>query len=889
MPEPRRRVFQLPWRSARSIQHDIDEELRFELDMRTAEFERLGLSHADARRRALAEAGDLEQARRYCEEMDHEAQRSDRRREWLSELRQDVQFSWRGMRRSPGFVLVVLLTLALGIGANTAAFSIVQKALLEPLPYRSADRLVSLAGGSASDPRARMLVTPAEIVDAGASRAFHAVAPFGFYGGMTFVSTDGADVWGSVQVGGDFFRILGTPPLLGRWIDSRDTEPGAAPVVLLSYDLWQRAFGGDSSVIGRPLQLDARAREVVGVMPSGFVFPERSPELFTPMDFARFTRNPVTARNARALHAVARLEDGVTPGQIRGELARIAANVRREAPELRDVAPIHAVPIRDAMVGEVRPVLLVVMGAAALVLLLTCVNVASLFLSRAVERRGELAVRVALGAGRMRLVRQLLTESAMLALAGGALGLALAAWGKNALAAAAAMLLPSLGEVHLDIGILVFATMTSLAAVLVFGLLPAVAGTRLELRGALSDSSRGATGGRALARRILVGAQMALAVMLLVGAGLLGRTLLGLQRTGVGYETGTNVLTFRVNLSPDKHPGAVEQREFWNVFLSALRNMPGVQSAGLVVVSPWNGYTSAGPDSFHVEGGVRGARDPGMASRVVVSDGYFAALCIPVHRGRPVARSDRAGAPLVAVINESLARQMWPGEDPIGRRVRIGGSSAAWLSVVGVAGDVRPSPAEDAEPTVYVPVAQTTGLGGADVVVRASGDARSLVSSIRSELRGIDPTLPLVAARSMKEVFGRMLAAPRLPTFFLAAFAILAFILAVLGVYSVMSHSVVSRQREFGIRTALGAGRVNVLSLVMRQGLTTAMTGTAVGLVAALLSARVLRALLVGVTPYDAVTFVAMPLMLVLVSAAACLVPARRATSVDPVEVLREQ
>ena len=857
--------------------------------MRTSELERQGLSPAEARHRAIAEAGDLEKARRYCAEMDHEAQRSDRRREWLSELRQDVHFSWRGMRRSPGFVLVVLLTLALGIGANTAAFSIVQKALLEPLPYRNADRLVSLAGGSTRDPGARTLVTPAEIVDARSSRAFAAVAPFGFYGGMTFVSSEGADVWGSVQVGGDFFRILGAAPLVGRWIDSRDTEPGAPPVVLLSHALWQRAFGGDTAVIGRTLQLDARAREVVGVMPPDFVFPDRSPELFTPMDFARFTRNPVTARNARALHAVARLQDGVTPEQVRAELARIAANVRREAPELRDVAPIHAVPIRDAMVGEVRPILLVVMGAAALVLLLTCVNVASLFLSRAVERRGELAVRVALGAGRMRLVRQLLTESAMVALAGGALGLALAAWGKNVLAAAAGMLLPSLGEVHIDIGILVFATITSLAAVLVFGLLPAVAGTRLELRGALSESSRGATGGRALARRLLVGAQMALAVMLLVGAGLLGRTLVGLQRTGVGYETGTNVLTFRVNLSSDKHPGAVEQREFWNAFLSALRNLPGVQSAGLVVVSPWNGYTSAGPDSLHVEGGLRGANDPDLASRVVVSDGYFAALGIPVSRGRPFAPSDRAGAPLVAVINESLARQMWPGEDPVGRRVRTGNSSAAWLSVVGVAGDVRASPAEDAEPTVYVPVAQTTGLGGADIVVRASGEAMSLVPSIRRELRGIDPTLPLVAARSMKEVFAKMLAAPRLPTFFLAAFAILALILAVLGVYSVMAHSVVARQREFGIRTALGAGRVNVLSLVMRQGMTTTVVGTAAGLVAALLSARVLRALLVGVTPYDALTFVAMPLMLVLVSAAACLVPARRATSVDPVEVLREQ
>ena len=889
MPESKRRVFQLPWRSARSIKADIDEELRFELDMRTSELERGGMSHDDARRRAIAEAGDLEQTRRYCAEMDRDAQRSDQRREWRSELQQDVQFAWRGMRRSPGFVLVVLLTLALGIGANTAAFSIVRKALLDQLPYRDAERLVSLAGGTARDPRARTLVTPAEIVDVRGSRAFAAVAPFGFYGGMTFISSDGAEVWGSVEVGGDFFRVLGVRPLLGRAIDPRDTEPGASPVVLLSYALWQRAFGGDSAVIGRALQLDARTREIVGVMPPDFVFPERSPEMYTPMDFERFTRNPVTARNARALHAVARVADGVTPDQIRAELARLATNARRQFPELDELAPVQAVPIRDAMVGEVRPVLLVVMGAAALVLLLTCVNVASLFLSRAAERRGELAVRAALGAGRMRLVRQLLTESMMIALAGGALGLGLALWGKNVLARAAAILLPSLGEVHIDMGILAFATATSLAGVLVFGLMPAVVGTRLELKGALSESSRGATGGRAIARRVLVAAQMALAVMLLIGAGLLGRTLIALQRTGVGYDTGAHVLTFRVNLSSAKHPRSAEQREFWNAFLSSLRSMPGVHSAGLVVVSPWNGYTSAGPDSFHVEGGLGDAAAQDLASRVVASDGYFAALGIPVHRGRAFEPTDRAGAPLVAIINESLARQIWPGTDPIGRRVRIGNASGPWLSVVGVAGDVRPSPAEDVQPTVYVPVAQGTGLGGADVVVRTSTDAMSLVPPIRRVLRGIDPTLPLVGARSMEAVFGNMLAAPRLPTFFLAAFAILALILAVLGVYSVMAYSVAARQREFGIRAALGAGRVNVLTLVMRQGMTTAIIGTTAGLVAALASTRILRALLVGVTPYDALTFVAMPLTLVLVSAAACLIPARRATSVDPVEALRVQ
>jgi putative ABC transport system permease protein len=890
MPPPKRRRFQLPWRSARSIQADVDEELRFDLDMRAAELERDGLSPADALAQATVEFGDLEQTRRYCADQDRDAQRAGQRLEWLAELRQDVHFAWRGMRRSPGFVLVVLATLALGIGANTAAFSIVRKALLDRLPYRDADRVVSLSGGTARDPRAGRMVTPAEIVDLRGSRAFAGVAAFGWYGGMTFVGGDGAEVWGSVEVDGDFFRVLGVTPLLGRAIDPHDAEPGAPAVVVLSYPLWQRAFGRDSTVVGRPVQLNGTARTIVGVMRPDFVFPERSPEMYLPMDFARLTRNPVMARRSRALRAVARLADGVTAEGVEAELARLAANVRRDFPELNDVAPVNIKPIHDVIVGDVRPVLLAVMGSAALVLLLTCVNVASLFLSRSTERSRELAVRAALGAGRGRLVRQLLTESTMIALAGGALGLALATWGKHVLGQAARLLLPSLGEVRIDFGILAFAAATSLASVIAFGLLPAISGTRFDVKAALSESSRGATRRRTVARRVLVGAQLALAVVLLIGAGLLGRTLLELNRTGVGYETDARILTFRVNLSSARYPGPIEQREFWNGFLSSLRAAPSVQSAGAVVVSPWNGYTSVGPDSLHVEDGPGGAAIQTMAARVVASDGYFTALGIPVNRGRPFEPSDRDGAMRVAVINESLARDLWPGADPIGRRVRLGRATAPWLSIVGVVGDVRPSPSADVEPTVYVAMAQESGLGGADVVVRASGgggDASSLVPAIRQQLRTLDPRLPLVGARTMSEVFGNMLAAPRLPLFFIAAFAILSLILAVVGVYSVMAFSVAARQREFGIRTALGAHPANVLSLVMRDGMTTALIGTSVGLVVAFLSSSILRALLFGVTARDPVVFVATPLAIIVVSAVACLVPARRATAVDPVEVLR--
>lgn len=883
-PSPRRRFFQLPWRTAARIRADIDAELAFELDMRAAELVARGIPEEAARRRALAEFGDIEVTRSYCVDSDIAAQRSELRAEWLAELGQDARLAWRGMRRAPGFALLVLVTLALGIGANTAVFSVVKKVVLEQLPYGQPDRLVRLYGASTRNPEGRARLTPAEVADLRQSPVFADVAAIGYYGGLTYAGDDRAEMWNGVQVSPDFFHVLGVRALLGRTIDARDIGPDAAPVVVLSYALWQRTFGGDSGIVGRDVRLSGQARTVVGVMPPTFIPPERNPEIWTPLDMRVAFRDPVAARQSRALGAVGRLADGVTPVELSTALDLLARRAREKYPELHDLAPVRAVPLHDDIVGDVRPVLLVVMGAAALVLLIACVNVAGLFLSRATARRRELAVRTALGAGRGRLVRQLLTESAILGIAGGAIGVGIAYSGRNILVRVAQMLLPAVGDIRIDAGVLAFAVAISLASALAFGLVPALAGTRFGLHASLGESSRGAAAGRSSTRmsRALVVTQVALAVVLLIGAGLLGRTLATLEQTGVGYDTGANILTFGVALSSAKYADGTRQAYFFDDLRDRIRALPTVRSAATVGVSPWNGYTAGGPDSIAAEGQATGVGGPEMASRVTVSDAYFATLGIPVRRGREFTPLDRGDSPLVAVVSESVARRFWPGVNPLGQRIRVGGESAPLLEVVGVVGDVRERPAEDVKPTVYVPMRQHP-RGWASVIVRTTGNSMVIVPAIQRALHDMDPELPLVGAEALREVFDGMLGVQRLPMLFVTAFASLALVLAALGVYSVMAYSVTAREREFGIRAALGARSASVLALVLRQGMGMAVLGTAIGLIVAGWATRGLAGILVGVAPRDPATFAVIALILLGVSAVACLIPARRATRVDPV------
>lgn len=887
-----RRLFQALWRSAKRIRADVEEEIRFDLDMRAAALMSEGMTEADARRQAVAEFGNLEETRHYCESLDRARQRTDGHAEWVAEAWQDARVLCRGMRRAPWFAIVVLITIALGIGANTAVFSVVHSVLLAQLPYREPDRLVRLYGTTHGRPNAKGMLTPVEIGALERSRVFAGVGVWGWFGGVTYVGRQSTDQWQSVQVTPDFFRVLGVGALIGRTLDARDAGSEAVPSAVLTYRVWQQTFGGDSSLVGRDIRLDGHDVTVVGILPPTFVSPDRAPDVWLPLDPRTMFHNPVAAEHSRAYRAVGRLADAVRQSGLSAALDLSARRIRDDHPVLHDETPVAAVALHDDMVGAVRPALLAVMGAAALVLLLACVNLAGLFLSRALARQRELAARAALGAGRGRLVRQLLTESAILALAGGTLGVVLAFWAKQGLVDVARTVMPSIGAVRIDVSVLGFALALSIASAVAFGLVPAIAGTRFDLQGSLAASSRTVSDGRSVRRmgRLLVAMQVGLAVVLLVGAGLLGRTLAALEHTGVGYDTSSRVLTFSIALTPPVYADPARQTAFFDEFLTRVRALPGVRAAGTVVVAPWEGYTAAGADSLAAEGRTDVARGADMASRVTVSADYFLALSIPLRGGRTFAPQDRVDAPLVAVINESMARQVWSGASPLGKRIRLGPQSAPWMEVVGMVGDVRAVPWEDPPATVYVSASQQPRQWGS-VVVRSVGDPRALVPAIRGVLHDIDPELPIpsVGVQTMDEVFADMLARQRLPMLFTSAFAGLALILAALGVYSIMAYSVAARRREFGIRTALGARRSNMVALVVRQGMTMAVIGAVAGLLVAWAGARLLAELLVDVTPHDPLTFVAVPVILLAVSAVSCFVPARRATSVDPIDCLRAE
>lgn len=888
---PHRRFFQLPWRSAERIRREVDEELDFELDMRTQEFVRQGIADDEARRRALVEFGDIEQTRRYCAESDIAAQRSDGRSEWLSELRHDARLAWRGMRRTPGFAIVVLVTLALGIGANTAVFSVVRKVVIDELPYENPNSLVRIYGATVRNPRGGGLLTAEQVADLRESPMLKEVAPFGFYSGRVYTGEQSSEMWQGVTVGPEFFHALGVHALLGRTIDSRDVTDIPAPVVVLAYRLWLRSFGGDSSVVGRDVLLDGHPLTVIGVLPADFVFPEsnRDPEILTPLDVRSTFRGAADARRLRSFRVLARMRDGVTPSQLGSSLAVLSERARARNPELADDATLAAVSMSDALLGQVRPLFLLVMGAALMVLLIACVNVAGLFLSRAITRRRELAVRAALGAGRARLVRQLLTESSILGLAGGALGAAMAIGGNRLLARGAAVFLPTMGDVPVDTGVLAFALGLAITCALAFGIGPALVGTHFRLQGSLGEAGR-TTGGHASSRAAsaLVIAQVALAVVLLIAAGLLGRTLITLERVGLGFDTKANLLTFGVSLPSARYADASRQVAFFDALRERIEALPGVRSSAAVTVAPWNGYTTGGPDSLFANGIAAGIGDADLASAVTVTDDYFATMGIPIRAGREFTTGDRGDAALVAVVSDNVARRFWPGKSPIGQQIRLGGRDAPLMEIVGVAGDVRANPDGRLEPTVYVPMRQHP-RGGTSVVIRASGDAIVLVPAIRRALHDLDPGIPLVQAQTLKDKFADMLGAETLTLALVASFAALALLLAALGVYSVMAYSVGARHREFGIRSALGAQRKAVLALVLRQGITMALAGTVLGLILAIWVTRLLSSFLVGVAPRDPLTFASIALTLLAVSAFASFIPARRAMRADPVEALRAE
>jgi predicted permease len=881
------RFLRFPGRSSARRRADLDEELRFYFDMRTRELIEQGMGEAQARTEAIREFGDVEYTKRYCLAEDAMSTREERRTDLLSELRQDVAHTWRLVRRSPGFAIIAIVTLALGIGANTAIFSLVNGLLIRDLPYPEAGSVLRIWGAHTDRIRERGQLSPLDFLDIRSrQRSFATMGAFA-YGGGTYVGPGDPVPLSGVRVDANVFPALGAKAMLGRIFVAGEDSAGANPTILLGYEAWRRVFNGDTAIVGKTITLSGRSRTVIGVLPAGFFFPTVSEaEVYTPLDLSPTLRDVNRARKFHFLGAVGRLKHGVSVAAAQAELVSLVRQLEREYPESNTGITATALSARDAVVGDTRPALLVLLGASLLVLLIACANVAGMQLSRAVARRQELAVRVALGAGRARLIRQMVTESLVLAVGGGVAGIILAVWGVKALVGAASMSLPMTSGLGIDQTVLMVTLGVTIACGVLFGLIPAVSASR-GIQSTLKDSGRGASSGpgRHRLRTALVMGQLALAAMLLVGAGLLVRSLIQLQRIDLGYST-DSTLTFEIGLAGNRYSTSESQDAFFDQMYTRLAGLPGVVAVGGWGNLPLSGGSSS---SLAIDGKpVEGSKLPEVGYQVV-SDDVFRAMRIPLKRGRWFSPADNAKAPGVALVSEGMARQFWPNADPIGSRVRLGPDpSAPWITIVGIVGDVRRGVAGEPRPTTYIPSRQDH-WGGAAVVVRTVGDPMALLPAVRREIKALDPALPVVEPQKLEDVQSARLADRRLPMQLMSAFAVLALVLAAVGVYGVMAYSVAARTREIGVRVALGAQPASVFSMVLRQGLGAALVGLLVGLTGAYALGGLLTKLLYGVSPRDGLTFGLVSATLIAVTAVACLIPARRAVRVDPLQALRSE
>lgn len=812
----------------------------------------------------------------------------------MDALIQDLRYAVRQLRRRPGFALVAVLTLALGIGATTAIFSAAHAVLFRPLPFPDPDRLVlvweSNPGEGWSD---RNPVTGGNFMDwRDQATSFEAMAAFSWHYGVGIADEGAEPVRVLARRGSpDIFRVLGVSPLHGRVPSEAEIGAGASGV-LLGHGLWRRRYGADPAVVGDRILVHEHPVTVLGVLPPALDVPALDADLWFPLAFDEEDRG---SRRSHQWQVLARLRPGASVGQAEAEMATIADRIRERHPEFMEGFGTRVVPFRQDIVREVRPLLLVLLGVVGTVLLIACANLANLLLARAVARRGELAVRGAIGAGRGRLMRQLLTESGLLALLGGAAGIALAIPGMAALLSLAPADIPLLDRARLDGTVLGVAAALSVLSTLLFGALPALraGGTEPDaaLRGARGtpDKSHGAL------RRRFLQAQVALCVVLLVGAGLLFRSFLELQAVEHGFRA-EGLLAVSIDLPHSRYDGTREHVAFYKALLERVQGLPGVISATGTPEPPVVGFNNT--FSFVIRGrprpGARPREDPVEVR--AATPGYFRTLGIPLLRGRALEDSDRADAPLVAVVNESLARALWPAGDAVGARIsfddELPEDERAWIEIVGVAADTRHHGLDrPAQPALYIPHAQKRWgwMSWMTLLVRTKGEPLALAPAVRAAVWELDDRLPIHRLATMRELYAESQARRRFAAQLLALFAGLALLLGAVGVYGVVSYGVVQRRREFGIRLALGAEVRRIATSVVGEGLRVALIGIGAGVVAALLFTRLLAALLFDVSPHDPLTFAAVAALLVVVAAAASWIPARRAMRLDPMAVLREE
>jgi putative ABC transport system permease protein len=879
------------WRNLftrRQAERDLDDELRAYAELLAAEKVRAGLSPDDARRSALVELGGLERVK--------DEVRAVRAGAALETTVQDVRYAVRTLVKRPAFTMVAVTALALGVGATTAIFSVVNGVLLRPLPYRDPDGLVAVLHDT-RDP-----VSPANYLDwKRQATVFSSVGAAEYAAGI--VSGEAPERVQGLRVTSDVLAMTGVAPALGRLLLPDDEAAGAGRATVLAWGYWQRRFAGSPQALGQRVVVDGVSYTVVGVMPRDFDFPmfwATGVQMWTPLSLG----DRAASRRGASLRVFARLAPGVTLDAARAQMTTITANLERAFPGTN--RGVTVTPLDTMVVGDVRVALLVLLGAVGFVLLIACANVAHMLLARASARQREMSVRMALGASRARLLRQLLTESVVLALAGGSIGVVLARVGLDVLVGLGAGSIPRADSVRLDTGVLAFTFVISLLTGLAFGLLPAVRVARGEVAEALRDGARGSTDGveRGRLRALLVASEIALAIVLLTGAGLAMRSFLALRAIDPGFDA-RGVLTAAVTLRGTAEAAPERRANFYAAALERVRQLPGVESASLINHLPIAGDIWG--SSFRVEG--RPRPEPGdepNATYRVVHPGYFETMRLPVLRGRGIEASDRLGATPVVVVNDWFARRHWPNEDAVGKRITLDARAddPAWVTVVGVVKTgVRADWASPPEEEMFLPYLQTrqylegegAHVGYMTLVVRASCrrggacDPAALAPAVRDAVGSLDRAVPVTEVQTMEEVVSGANARPRLTLVLLATFAAVALALAAVGIYGVISYAVSRRTHEIGVRVALGATPASVVALIVGQGMRVVAVGVVAGVAGALLVTRLMTTLVYGVSVTDPLTYVGVAALLSAVALVASYLPARRATRIDPLVAMRAE
>src|SRR5215472_4132320 len=882
----------------RAVEQALDDELQSAVELLTQEKMKQGLSHPEARRQALIELGGVEQVK--------EEVRAIRSGMFLETFAQDLRYTLRILRKSPGFTTAAVLTLALGIGPTTVIFSILDAVLLRPLPFKDPSGLVILHEGIPKMGYPKMDFSPPDLaIFERAQKSFGAIGSF--QNEHVNISGEGEpERITSARVAASLFPMLGAEPMLGRTFSPEEDAPGHQ-LAILSYGLWQRRYGGTPNIVGRTIELDRQPYLVIGVMPREFVFPLAGPEvngspadLWVPMAFT--SRELQDWGGSYFTSVVGRLRPGITLAQARGESDSLARRIIDSYPAIiagwarQGQLAIAVSPFQEDIVGSVRTLLLVLMAAVSFVLLIAAANVATLFLSRAATRQREIAVRTALGATRLRLVRQMLTESLLLALGAGALGFLLAFWARNLLLALVPSSIALPHHISVDAGVLAFAMGMALLTALLFGIAPAFQAPFASVQGSLQESGRSATPSRSHHRLqgFFVTAEFALALVLLVGAGLLIRSLAKLLEADPGFRP-DHILTLSVPLPRQAYPHAPQVESFYKELLDRTSNLPGVESASVSNDLPLNAREEV---SVNIEGN---SNAEGQAPQAICQSwlmgNYFQAMGIPLLEGRWFTAQDRSGSEQVAIVSLSAAKKFWPGEDAIGKRIRWG-VNGSWETVIGVVGDVSQGPLnKPLIPHVYRPYDQVSGpfleedpfgdWHAMNLALRTQSDPASLASAVVAQVHSLDRDLPISSIRTMTQVMSSSLAGPKFNTLLLGIFAGMALFLATIGIYGVLAYSVAQQTHEIGVRMALGAHERDVLRLILKQGTRLALIGVGCGAIAAVFLTRLMSSLLYGVSVMDPITFVSIAVVLIAVVSLACYFPARRAMRVDPMVALR--